>query len=87
LATGVKISNTPLPSQSNSVGPVLLITEIDTNILTTENLVRALVNLMHAMREAVGYILLNDVERRVMVKTHMDPARLGETMWMTKVAL
>jgi hypothetical protein len=66
---------------------VLLITKINTNVLTAENLVRALVNLTHAMREAVGYILLNDVERRVMVKPYMDPAWLGETMWMTEVAL
>jgi hypothetical protein len=64
--------------------PLLLITEIDENVLTAENSGRALVNLTHAMREAVRYILLNDVERRVMVKPYTDPARPGETMWMTE---
>jgi hypothetical protein len=64
--------------------PALLTTEIHENVLTAENSVRALVNLTHAMREAVRYILSNDVERRVMVKPYTDPALPGETMWMTE---
>jgi hypothetical protein len=64
--------------------PAQLITKIDKNVLTTENLVRALVNLTHTMREAVWYILSNNVERWVMVKLYTDPTRPGETLWMTK---
>jgi hypothetical protein len=38
-------------------------------------------------RKVVRYILLKDVERRVMVKPYPDPARLGETTWMTEEEL
>jgi hypothetical protein len=61
-----------------------LIPKLDKNILTVENLVRALVNLTPTTREAVRYILSNNVERQIIVKLHTDPAQPGETMWMTE---
>jgi hypothetical protein len=60
--------------------PALLITEIDENVLTAENSVRALVNLTHVMTEAVRYILSNNVERRVMVKPCTDCPAGGDNV-------
>jgi hypothetical protein len=55
-------------SNMRHLEPVQLITKINKNILTAENLVRVVVNIPPATREAVLYILSNNVKRRVILK-------------------